>query len=98
LYSEEPHDYFRYTEFALQSMTEEAGMKVLSLKATGGAPEIIADVFAKNLKVIPLIGIPLVRFIQWSTWVFIHTRMGRKISTKTAKKFPLGYTVIAEKI
>ena len=95
---EEPHDYFRYTEFALQSMTEEVGMKVLSLKATGGAPEIIADIFAKNLKVIPLIGKPLVRFIHWSTWVFVHTGIGRKISNKTAKKFPLGYTVIAEKV
>jgi hypothetical protein len=42
-------------------------------------------------------GSPLVRFIQWSTWVFVHTGIGRKISNKMAKKFPLGYTVIVEK-
>mgnify|MGYP006101840323 FL=1 len=95
---EEPYDYFRYTKHALKAMAEEAGFKIISINPIGGVPEVLADIFSKNIKVIPLIGKPIVKFIQWSTWIFIHTGLGRKYSKKSANKFPYGYTVIAEKI
>ena len=33
---EEPHDFFRYTKYGLQSLVQEAGLEVVSLKADGG--------------------------------------------------------------
>ena len=46
---ERPHDYYRYTEYALRRFAETAGFNFLLIKTLGGVPEIIADILAKNL-------------------------------------------------
>lgn len=94
---EDPFDYYRYTKYALKSMCEDAGFEILELNPYGGAPEIITDISAKILKNIPFIGKFLAIIIQKITWLFIKTNLGRKISNKTAQKFPFGYTLIAKK-
>lgn len=94
---EQPFDYFRYTKFALQSMLEDAGFKVLKLEPMGGAPEIMTDIFCKNVLAIPIIGKPIVLLNQFITRLFLKTNIGKKVSEKTAEKFPLGYFVVAEK-
>ncbi len=94
---ETPHDYFRYTRYALESILALAGFKVLIFETIGGSPEVLADVFAKNAKKIPLIGVPVALFAQWSCFQFVKTKIGRKVSNKTSEKFPLGYFVVAEK-
>ena len=95
---EQPHDYFRYTKFALQSLAEEAGFKVIFLEPYGGAPEILADVLSKLLRVIPVIGKPFAMFIQWSTRLFSKTKPGKKLSKRSSDNFPLGYGMIAQKL
>jgi SAM-dependent methyltransferase len=94
---EEPHDYFRYTEFALKSMTTDAGLKLELLQRTGGTLEIMTDLFAKNIRPIPLIGKPLCQFSQFLTWQLLHVKPIRKLNLKTAAKFPLGYFLVAKK-
>ncbi len=94
---EDPYDYFRFTSYGLVYLLKSSGFEIVKLEEYGGAPEIIADIFAKNIKKIPLLGKPLALFSQWSCLKFVNTSIGKKISSKTAKKFPLGYIVVARK-
>lgn len=94
---EAPHDYFRYTEFALRNFAEKNGLKVLELEAFGGLPEIFADIAAKNLVKLKLIGSALADLTQTMCRGFVRTHYGRKISVTTAKTFPLGYFMVVEK-
>ena len=94
---ERPHDYYRYTEFALQRFVEDSNLKLVQLESIGGVPEILADILAKHIQRISLIGVPLAMGIQYITEIFIKTALGKKISKKTSETFPFGYFLIAEK-
>lgn len=94
---EAPHDYYRYTEFALQNFAQKNRAQVLELKAIGGLPEVLTDIVAKNLLKIPLVGSFCSRSLQHLCWLFIHTGLGKKISRNTGKAYPLGYFMIVEK-
>ncbi len=94
---ETPHDYFRYTEYALKHFAKQAGLRIVVMKPLGGTPEILADILAKNLLYLPVIGKSLGTAIQALTLAFIKTAWGRKVSEKTSALFPLGYFLIAEK-
>ncbi len=94
---EEPHDFYRYTEFALRNLAESSGFDVISLSPTGGVPEILTDIYSKSILRIPLIGKCLAISAQWLTSLFIQTKFGRKVSKTTSARFPLGYFMIAKK-
>jgi SAM-dependent methyltransferase len=94
---EQPHDYYRYTEFALRRFVENSGLKVIQLEPVGGAPEIMADIFAKNILRVPKIGRLLALFAQFITFSFIKTSIGKKVSDATMYSFPFGYFLIAQK-
>ena len=94
---EEPHDYYRYTEHALRRFADRAGFRVLLLESIGGAPEILADLLAKNLVAVPLVGRTFASIIQGATQFLLYTRVGKYLSRRTRKKFPLGYFMIVEK-
>jgi len=97
---EVPHDYYRYTEFALERFAKDANFNVVSLEPIGGLPEVLADFIAKKPRVIPIIGHlfrkPTTILIQKLTWVFVHS-LGKSMSRKTSRKFPLGYFMVVEK-
>lgn len=94
---EEPYDYFRYTEFALKSMLTDAGLHVTLLQQIGGTLEIMTDLFAKNIRTMPLIGKPFCTFSQMLTWQLLKWPIVKKFNRKTAAKFPFGYFVVAKK-
>jgi ubiquinone/menaquinone biosynthesis C-methylase UbiE len=81
---EAPHDYYRYTEYALQRFSNDAGFRVISLEPIGGLPEVLADFIAKKPRVIPIIG-------------HLFRNLGKSLSRKTSKRFPMGYFMIVEK-
>ncbi len=95
---EQPHDYYRYTRFALQRFVEMSGLKLIQLDSAGGVPEIMTDLFAKMACQLPVIGNTSASFAQWFTAAFTRTRIGRKLSDRTKDRFPLGYCLIAEKV
>lgn len=95
---EVPHDYYRYTEFALRRFVEVSGMRLVELVPMGGAPEIMVDIFAKNAMRLPRMGRALASTAQWCVSSFLRTRIGKKISRGTSASFPLGYFLIAEKM
>lgn len=94
---EQPYDYYRYTEFALRRFVEGSELRLLQLDSVGGVPEILADIFAKNMLRLPKIGGLLAMFTQWLTGRFIRTKLGGRVSDATKDSFPLGYFLIAEK-
>ena len=94
---EQPHDYYRYTEFALRRFVEISGMRLIQLTPIGGAPEIMADLFAKIVSRSRGIGRATALLSQWCAWNFIRTSVGKRVSDATARLFPFGYFLIAEK-
>jgi SAM-dependent methyltransferase len=94
---EKPHDYYRYTEFALQRMCRLGGLSVVDLQIYGGLPEILFDLTAKGLASLPppLSGLCLPFHIIASC--FDATWLVRKLSEWNKASWPLGYVVIAEK-
>lgn len=94
---ERPHDYFRYTEFALRRFVDTSGLRLIHLERIGGTPEILADVLAKHAQFIPLVGKPMAIAIQYLAGLFGRTAVGRKISRRTSEAFPFAYFLVAEK-
>jgi SAM-dependent methyltransferase len=94
---EQPYDYYRYTEYALKRFAELSGFRMIVLRPTGGVPEILTDICAKNLLNVPKIGPRLTATIQWLSSLFLKTKLGKSISETTGSSFPLGYFLVAEK-
>jgi len=94
---EDPYDYFRYTKYGLEYLLRNSGFEIVLLDEYGGAPEVVADIFAKNIKKLPVLGKPIALFVQWSCFLFAKSALGKRISKKTSKKFPFGYVIVVEK-
>jgi len=95
---EVPHDYCRYSEFALRRFAAGAGLEVLLLERTGGAPQVLADIAAKTLLLyFPRAGAWAADALQQAAALFARTRVGGRISAATAAQFPAGYFLVARK-
>jgi SAM-dependent methyltransferase len=94
---EEPHDYHRYTEFALQRMCRLSGLSGVDLQAYGGLPEILCDLTAKGLGYLPRPLPALLRPFHTAASLLVTTWPVRKLSASSKPSFPLGYVVVAEK-
>jgi SAM-dependent methyltransferase len=98
---EEPHDYYRYTEFALRRLCTESGLGVSSVEPYGGAPEILFDTLAKTLSHGRLGTMAIGRWMAAGTMLLGQacgaSGLGRRVSRATARSFPLGYCLIAIK-
>jgi SAM-dependent methyltransferase len=94
---EQPHDYYRYTEFALRRFVDRAGLRLIMLKPVGGAPEVLADIVAKSVMRVPKLGSALAIVVQSFALGFVRTKLGKQISEGTSGYFPIGYFLIAEK-
>lgn len=92
---EQPHDYFRYTEHALRRYADQHGFEIVSLQAIGGTPEVLADIVAKHLQFVPLVGNWFARGLQAVTGWFVGLKSGASVSARTASAFPLGYAMVA---
>jgi len=94
---EQPHDYYRYTEFALKRLMKNAGLVLVEFKVIGGPLEILADIIAKNVQSLPLVGSSLAILAQKITYIFAKTTVGQKISNGRSELFPFGYFLVATK-
>ncbi len=88
---EQPHDYHRYTEFRLRQLCADHGLKVLALDPYGGAFDVLIDISAKLTQ-----GVPGLRSLV-DVVALANARLGSRIRAVSARRFPLGYTVVAEK-
>ena len=92
-----PHDYYRYTNFALERFVRISGLTLVTLQPLGGVLEVLADLVAKLLDKVPLVGAPLALALQAAAGAFGRTSLGARIAERSARHFPLGYFVVAER-
>ena len=93
-----PHDYYRYTNFALERFVNLNQMKLVHLHAFGGLLEIMADLLAKALSKLRWVGPPLSMLLQWAVGGFGRTAAGARIARVSSRHFPLGYFMIAQRV
>lgn len=88
---EQPHDYYRYTEFALRGLCEKAGLPTAELEAYGGLPDIFIDLVSKTVARNAFV---LRSFLSVASLLATSRLCERwRIASKSA--FPLGYVVVA---
>lgn len=92
---EAPHDYGRYTEFALRRFAHEAGLDVTLLEPVGGSLHVFADLLAKHLTHVPLLGQSLARSMQVGVRLLGRTDIGQRLAARSDSHFPLGYFLVA---
>jgi SAM-dependent methyltransferase len=92
-----PHDYFRYTKYALLNFASSSGFNVILIKELGGLPEILTDLTAKFLFSIPFVGKYLAIAVQSVSGFFLRTGIGKRITAKTQEHYPLGYFMVVQK-
>ena len=93
---EAPHDYGRYTAFALRRFADQAGLQVRVLVTVGGSLHVLADLLAKHFAHLPLAGAPLAAGVQAVVAALDRTAWGRRFAERSAERFPLGYFMVAE--
>ena len=92
-----PHDYFRYTEFALRRFASQSSLQVLALQPLGGSIEVITDLLAKHLVLLPGLGEPLALALQALVLRWSRSCWGQRAVGKTARYIPLGYLIVAQR-
>lgn len=86
-----PHDYHRYTKYALEKYCQEAGLEIVETYPYGGLAETILDITAKMFRFSRLVS----RAHLWLAKRILSTFRTGKISA--AELFPLGYVLVAKK-
>lgn len=92
-----PHDYYRFTRFALERFAALNGLRTIHLLPVGGLVEIVTDLLAKASSKLPLVGRPLAVGLQAAALAFVRTRLGARLADRSAWHFPLGYFMVVER-
>ncbi len=93
---ETPHDYYRFTGFALRRFAAEAGLAVKLLVPTGGSLHVLADFLSKHLAQFSWPGRLLASLLQTLCENFGQSTLGRRVANRTATRFPLGYFMVLQ--
>lgn len=93
---EQPHDYYRFTEHCLRWSVEQAGLCTVVLEPLGGGLEVIADVAAKHIAQLPILGGPCARALQQGTFIATNAAPLRGLLGASRQRFPLAYFLVAE--
>jgi SAM-dependent methyltransferase len=88
-----PHDYYRYTEFALRRFCEANGLDVVQLEPYGGYPDVLLDLLNKRL----VVGERSARIFVSVARLARRTRLYERLRLRTRMGFPLGYVLVAKK-
>ena len=94
---EEPHDYYRYTEYALRRFCQLNRLHILELHPYGGLPDILVDLISKGIEGLPSSLVVCVRPVNLFASMLSGTSLFIKFSESTRSTFPLGYVCVAEK-
>ena len=79
----------------MRRFADVSGLDIVELQPIGGIAEVLADMFAKYLQFVPIVGHRLAWFVQALARRFGGTRPGRLLFERTAAAFPLGYVMVA---
>ena len=93
---ETPHDYYRFTEYAIRRHIEAVGLAVVELWPTGGTPEVLADLVPKSLED-RRYGRRVAPSLHRLLATLARSSLGARLSARTAARFPFGYFFVAQK-
>ena len=95
---EEPHDYFRYTLYGLQSLFENSGFKVISITPRGGLFSFLGHQLS-TLVLCSTWQIPILKQLAFLINKYLIVRGAYSLDRIIDKKnlFALGYTCVLEK-
>ena len=94
---EEPHDYYRYTEFALRRFMAASELEILELAPVGGPFEIVVDILSKRAQRFRRVGRALAAGMQAAAGSLLRPS-GRSLWTRPSSRFfPLAYFLVAER-
>jgi len=88
-----PNDYYRFTKYAIKRLLNTAGLELVRLEEVGGYGAVIADLVAKAMTALPLIGAPLASLTQ----TVGQLTAGSSQSTPALARFPIGYFLVARR-
>lgn len=91
-----PYDFFRYTEFGLKNMAEDAGFTVKELAAIGGFFSFLG--YVRSTLIMPLFGLPLVGdVIFWTNYLCAKLDIFLDTVVPNKRIFPLNYLLVVHK-
>ncbi|MER8408361.1 methyltransferase domain-containing protein [Mesorhizobium sp. M1307] len=90
---EVPHDYHRYTRFALDRMAAKAGLSTIELSSYGGVTDVLSDLATKAVSTRPWIA----DSVYWLTGLMRALPPVEKLGLATRESMPMGYLLVAEK-
>lgn len=91
---EDPHDYHRYTKYALEAYCQDSDLKIIELKEYGGGPDVLIDISQKIFVNNRFLG----RINRYFWRFFVKSKTYLRVKQRTIKKFPSGYVLVAAKI
>ena len=92
-----PHDYYRYTNFALERYVRLNALELVLIEAVGGLLEVQGDLLGKALSKLPLVGPALAAATQATIAAWGRRPLGARIARVSSRHFPLGYFLIARR-
>jgi len=94
---EAPHDYYRFTEYALRFFLYQANLAEVILQPVGGAPEVLTDLVAKSIATVPVVGSGVAVAAQAVIEYLGRRDPLRRWSSQSSRVLPLGYCLVAQK-
>lgn len=93
---EAPHDYYRYTRYALERHAEDASLDVISIEPIGGLPHVFTDLLCKaSLR--HKFTRPMAGFFYGAMRLAAKSGAVRRFAEASAQQFPLAYVTIVAK-
>ena len=81
----------------MRRFARDAGFDLLVLEPVGGSLHVLADLLAKHLAHVPLLGRPLALGVQGAVALLDRPPLGWRLLRYTGTHFPLGYFLVAER-
>jgi SAM-dependent methyltransferase len=94
---EMPHDYHRYTEFALTRYFEQSGFEVVVLNRIGGVGTVLTCLFSQAISRYGFLGRAMATLLQRFALLIRGIRPVRSLLTSGADRVPNGYFLVAKK-
>jgi SAM-dependent methyltransferase len=89
---EEPHDYYRYTYYALQRLVNTCGLELRYFDGIGGAREVVADILSKRMLAGKTSKLRTIIADRLQHYCAKHAN-----TSLSKRQFPIGYFLVAVK-
>jgi ubiquinone/menaquinone biosynthesis C-methylase UbiE len=89
---EMPHDYHRYTRYALEKLCNDYSFDMVELEPYGGGPDVAIDVINKLSTKSRINGV-----LAKAAKLYTKTKAYSGLKKRTMNKIPLGYTLAARR-